>query len=94
MILLKSTLAGVAAFITAALATYGLAVGLPHILELMPNREGFMGVFQFPMWQLAVAALLIFSGGSTGVSAAPCAIVRWFRKETEPEHAGGDLREL
>jgi hypothetical protein len=63
MILLKSTLAGVAALITAALATYGLAVAVPHILELMPNREGRMGVFQFPMWQLTVAALLIFFGG-------------------------------
>ena len=41
MILLKSTLAGVAALITAALATYGLAAGVPHILKLMPNREGF-----------------------------------------------------
>ena len=63
MILLKSTFAGVAALITAALATYGLAVGVPHILELMPNREGSMGVFQFPMWWLGVAALLIFSCG-------------------------------
>jgi hypothetical protein len=63
MILLKSTLAGVAALITAALTTYGLAAGVPYILELMPNREGRMGVFQFPMRQLAVAALLIFFGG-------------------------------
>ena len=63
MILLKSILAGVAALIMAALATYGLGVGVLHILELMPNREGGMGVFLFPMWQLAVAALLIFFGG-------------------------------
>ena len=48
---------------TAALATYGLAVGVTYILELMPNREGSMGVFQFPMWWLGVAALLIFSCG-------------------------------
>jgi len=63
MILVKSTLAGVAALITAALATYGLAVGVPRILELVPSREGGTGVFFFPVWPLMVVALLIFSGG-------------------------------
>jgi hypothetical protein len=29
----------------------------------MPNREGGIDAFFFPVWQLAVVALLIFSGG-------------------------------
>ncbi len=66
MIFVKSTLAGVAAVITAALVIYGLAVGVPRILELIPSREGGIGFYSvgpFPMWPLGVVALLIFSGG-------------------------------
>ena len=63
MILVKATLAGLAALVTAALASYGLAVSVPRILQLIPSREGGMGVFFFPMWPLMVVALLIFSGG-------------------------------
>jgi hypothetical protein len=63
MILLKSILAGVVALFMAASATYGLSVVAPHILELMPNREGRIDAFFFPVWHLAVVALLIFSGG-------------------------------
>jgi hypothetical protein len=66
MIFVKSTLAGVAAVITAALVIYGLAVGVPRILELIPSREGGIGGYSFgpfPMWPLGVVALLIFSGG-------------------------------
>jgi hypothetical protein len=66
MIFVKSTLAGVAAVIIAALVIYGLAVGVPRIMELIPSREGGIGVYSvgpFPMWPLGVAALLIFSGG-------------------------------
>jgi hypothetical protein len=63
MILLKSILAGVAALFTAALATYGVSVVAPHILELMPSREGRIDAFFFPLWQFVVVALLIFSGG-------------------------------
>src|SRR5271154_1040958 len=66
MIFVKSTLAGVAAVIIAALVIYGLAVGVPLILERMPSREGGVGVYSvgpFPMWPLGAVALLIFSGG-------------------------------
>jgi hypothetical protein len=63
MILVKGTLAGLAALITAVLASYGLAVSVPRILELIPSREGGIGVFFFPVWPLLVLALLIFSGG-------------------------------
>jgi hypothetical protein len=63
MILLKSILAGVAALFTAALATYGVSVVAPHILELMPSREGRIDAFFFPLWQFVVVALLISSGG-------------------------------
>jgi hypothetical protein len=66
MIFIKSTLAGVAAVITAALVIYGLAVGVPRILELISSREGGTGAYSvgpFPMWPLGVVALLIFSGG-------------------------------
>jgi hypothetical protein len=66
MIFVKSTLAGVAALIMAALTIYALAVGVPLILELIPSREGGIGSYivgPFPMWPLVVVALLIFSGG-------------------------------
>ena len=63
MILVKAPLAGLAALVTAALASYGLAVSVPRILQLIPSREGGMGVFFFPVWPLMVVALLIFSGG-------------------------------
>jgi hypothetical protein len=66
MIFVKSTLAGVAAVIIAALVIYGLAVAVPRILELIPSREGGLGFYSvgpFPMWPLGVVALLIFSGG-------------------------------
>ena len=66
MIFVRSTLAGVAAVIVAALMIYGLAVRVPRILELIPSREGGIGVYEvgpFPMWPLGVVALLIFSGG-------------------------------
>jgi hypothetical protein len=66
MIFVKSTLAGVAALIIAALIIYALAVGVPFVLELIPSREGGMGVYTvgpFPMWALALPARLIFSGG-------------------------------
>jgi hypothetical protein len=66
MIYVKSALAGVAAVIIAALMIYGLAVGVPRILELIPSREGGMGFYSvgpFPMWPVGVVVLLIFSGG-------------------------------
>ena len=66
MIFVKSTLAGVAAVIIASLVIYGLAAGVPRILELIPSREGGIGFYSvgpFPMWPLGVVALLIFSGG-------------------------------
>lgn len=66
MIFLKSTLAGVAALIIVALVIYALAIGVPRILELIPSREGGIGVYSagpFPMWPLGVVAFLIFSGG-------------------------------
>ena len=65
MIFVKSTLAGVAALIVAALITYGLALGVPRILGMMPGREdsGMTYGVLFPMWRLVVVALLIFSGG-------------------------------
>jgi hypothetical protein len=66
MIIVKSTLAGLAAVILAALAMYGLAVAVPTMLELIPAREGGIGVSSvgpFPWWPLGVAALLIFAGG-------------------------------
>jgi hypothetical protein len=66
MIFVKSTLAGVAALIVAALTIYALAVGVPLVLELIPSREGGMGAYTvgpFPMWALSLPALLIFSGG-------------------------------
>jgi hypothetical protein len=66
MIFVKSTLAGVAAESMAALVIYGLAVGVPRILELLPSCEGgiyFCSVGPFPMWPLGILALLIFSGG-------------------------------
>jgi hypothetical protein len=66
MLFVRGTLAGLATVIVAALAIYGLAVGVPRILELMPSREGgiyFYSVGPFPMWPLGVVALLIFSGG-------------------------------
>jgi|HubBroStandDraft_1064217.scaffolds.fasta_scaffold262063_2 hypothetical protein len=66
MIFVKSALAGVAAVIIAALLIYGLAVGVPRILELIPSREGGIysySVGPFPMWPLGVVVFLIFSGG-------------------------------
>jgi hypothetical protein len=63
MIFVKSTFAGVAALIMAAPIVYALAVGVPRVLELIPSREGGIGVYEFPMWPLAVVALLIFSVG-------------------------------
>ena len=61
MIFLKSTLAGVAALIIVALVIYALAIGVPRILELIPSREGGIGVYSagpFPMWPLGVVAFL------------------------------------
>ena len=66
MVFVKSALAGAAAVIIAALVIYGLAVGVPRILELIPSSEGGIGFYSigpFPMWPLGVVALLIFSGG-------------------------------
>jgi len=66
MIFVKSTLAGLAAVIIAALVIYGLGTGVPRILELMPSREGGIGVYSvgpFPMWPAVIVVLLIFFGG-------------------------------
>jgi hypothetical protein len=65
MIFVKSLLAGVTALIMAAFLIYGLAVGLPRILELIPLPLGeggifYIGIGPFPMWPLLVAALFIF----------------------------------
>jgi hypothetical protein len=66
MIFVKSTLAGVAAVITAALIIYALAVGVPGLLELIPPREGGMFMYSvgpFSVWLLVVPAFFIFCGG-------------------------------
>jgi len=67
MIFVKSTLADVAAVIIAAVI-YGLAAGVPRILELIPSRsrEGGMGFLQRRPFSNVAAwgvALLISSGG-------------------------------
>jgi hypothetical protein len=71
----RSTLAGAGAVIVTALAVYGLiygfAVGAPLIWKLIPSHHGSAGTYTyavgpFPMWTLAVLALLIFSGGFYG----------------------------
>jgi hypothetical protein len=63
MILLKSTLAGIAALLMASLATYGIAVGAPRVLQLTLGRDGFTGAFFYPVWQLLLVAFLIFALG-------------------------------
>jgi len=68
MIFAKSFLAGVTALIMAAFLIYGLAVGVPRILELTPFPFGnggsaVYGIGPFPMWPLLVAALFIFGSG-------------------------------
>ena len=68
MIFVKSFLAGVAALVMAAFLIYGLAVGVPRILELTSPPLGEGGIFMygigpFPMWPLLVAALFIFGSG-------------------------------
>jgi hypothetical protein len=66
MIIVKSILAGMAALIMAALIIYALAVGVPRLLELIPRREGGVGVYMvgpYPMWPVAVGALIVFCGG-------------------------------
>ena len=86
MILLKSILAGVAALFTAALATYGVSVVAPHILELVPSREGRIDAFFFHCGSLWLWRFSSFLEVSTGVSAAPWAIARRFRKGQSSVH--------
>ena len=67
MIFVKGVLAGAAALGVTAAVIFGLAVGVPRILELLPpTNEGGAGVWAFgpfsKSWLIA-AALLIFGGG-------------------------------
>ena len=62
----RSLLAGLAALIMAVLVLFLLAVCVPRILELIPLDEGGLGVFMvgpFPIWPLAIVAVLIFCSG-------------------------------
>jgi hypothetical protein len=79
MIFIKSTLAGVAAVITAALVIYGLAVGVPRILELISGREGGTGATASALFQcgrLGAWRFLSFLVASSGAFGEPCAIAK------------------
>ena len=62
MIFVKSTLAGVAALIAAALMIYALSLGVPRILAMIPSHDGGGMIYgvSFDMWQVGVVALFIF----------------------------------
>jgi hypothetical protein len=64
MILLMSALTGLAVLLAAILVACGIAAVVPRIVELVSSRDGFAGGFLFPVWQIAVVGLLIFSGGA------------------------------
>jgi hypothetical protein len=67
IILIKGFLAGAATFGLTIAVLFGLAVGVPRVLELLPPTiEGGVGVWEFGPFSkgwLITAALLIFAGG-------------------------------
>jgi hypothetical protein len=64
MILLMSALTGLAVLFAAILVACGIAAVVPRILELVSSRDGFAEAFLFPVWQVEVVGLLVFSGGA------------------------------
>ena len=67
IILIKGFLAGAATLGVTVAVLFGLAVGVPRVLELLPpTNEGGVGVWlfgPFSKWWFIAAALLIFGGG-------------------------------
>ncbi len=65
--MIKGVLAGAATLGVTVAVLFGLAVGVPRVLELFPpTNENGMGVWEFgpfSKWWLIAGALLIFGGG-------------------------------
>src|SRR5215472_17092386 len=94
MVFVKSALAGAAAVIIAALVIYGLAVGVPRILELIPSREGGMGFYSvgpFQCGRLGSWCCSSFLAASTGTFVGPRAVAKESRKTVSTvAHSAGD----